>query len=253
MAENILKIILRDFLKAILPSQQPPILVASMGRSGSTLVYDSIVKGMVKKRFFLQAPSLGGLVRDVIWKLSGAHFQNGLVYKTHDLPASLKVGDRPIVIFLFGSASDAARSVLQCENTQGYEWIKSHLKHLSAIGTLDDLPFKDVLRFSEQLDEWLSCQAVPILALRYEDLWTSDAEEKLSHFVGFSVRLPERRARESIGIDLGKKGIEIQSTYAALDAYVAQLPPIYTNDKANIRLQIAKVPNSKKEGLSCSY
>lgn len=238
----VLKSIIRKLLKGFLPSTQPPILVASMGRTGSTLIYASLVEGMVVKRFGIRSPRLGGLVRETAWRLCGASYRNGRVYKTHDFPEGLKPGERPLVVFLYGSASDAARSVLRCDTVYGCDWIKEHLEHLRAKGAFEDIPDRDVLRFGEQLDAWLSCEIVPVLALRYEDLWTSGAEQKLSRFVGFPVRLPVRRARESTGMELGETSGKLMATYAELDARVAALPAVLTNDRAKARLEMARGP-----------
>lgn len=241
-----LKAVGREFLRAILPSMQPPILVASMGRSGSTLVYSSLVEGMSAKRFGQQSHWLHGLVRDTAWRLAGKRFCNGRVYKTHDFPYELAPGDRPLIVFLFGSASDAARSVMRCDTIYGREWIDVHFEHLSADGHLEEIPERDVLRFGEQLDAWLACESVPVLALRYEDLWTSGAEAMLTRFVGFQVRLPMRRARGSAGMELGDTGVQLTATYDELDARLAALPAVLANKRAKALINNARGSGEKK-------
>lgn len=114
-----------------------------------------------------------------------------------------------------------------------------HLEHLQADGAFEDIPNRDVLRFGEQLDAWLACEDVPVLALRYEDLWTSGAQEVLSKFVGLPVCLPARKDRESTGMDLGDTGRQLKATYAALDAKVAGLDPVLANDRAKQIIEAA--------------
>ncbi|MDK3019098.1 hypothetical protein [Pseudodonghicola flavimaris] len=236
---GMLKSAVREGLKAALPASSPPLLVASMGRSGSTVVYDSLVAGMAAARFGERGSRLTGLVRDTAWHLGGARFHSGRVYKTHDFPYDLSPGASPRVVFLFGSTSAAARSVLRCETTYGPDWIAEHLEHLSAHGALRDVPVRDVLRFGEQLDGWLACETVPVLSLRYEDLWRSGAGTVLSRYAGFPVRLPPQRARESASVDLGAVGRQLMDTYAALDGRVAALPAIRANRKAQLLLDTA--------------
>jgi len=236
-----LKAPVRAGLKVILPSRQPATLVASMGRSGSTLVYNSIVKGVATKRFGARGPALSGVVRDVAWDLSDRAFRRGRVYKTHDLPAGLSAGSSPKAVFLFGRASDAVRSLYRCETVYGPDWIKAHFRHLSAQGCLAEIAEKDILQFSAQLDDWLSFEGVPVLALRYESLWSSGAEALLSTYIGVPVKLPARKARQSANLNLGETEAQICATYKALDARTANLPDIIANTKARALLGMADV------------
>lgn len=240
-----LKIIVRETLKTILPSSAPPLLVASMGRSGSTLVYDALVEGMVRARFGAFPYRLNGLVKEEAWNLAGQTFYKGRVYKTHDLPSQFSSSDFPRVVFLFGLASDAARSVLHCEKTYGRAWIEEHFKHLSAIGELEDVPNRDVLRFADQLNAWLTFEGVPVLALRYEDLWNPETENILSRFAGFPVSFPERKNRKSISVELGAVGQRLNNTYADLDRRIAALPSVHLNARAQVLITNSSVAKIK--------
>lgn len=232
-----MKRLVKQTLRHTLPSMLQPVVVASMGRSGSTLVYNALVEGVARARFGLFASRLAGVVRDVAWDFSSQPFANGRIYKTHGFPDGLTAGDRPRVVFLFGSASDAARSVLHCDITYGRAWIEEHFVHLTATGTIKELPKRDVLRFGEQLDAWLGCEAVPVLALRYEDLWVSGADALLSRFAGYPVSLPARRARASAASDRGVLDAQIAETYAPLDQRIAALPAVQMNARAQALIE----------------
>lgn len=227
---------IKTFIKrrwqTLTPSARPPVVVASMGRAGSTLVYDALNKGMGLARFGADTYRNERFVRDVAWTLANARFRKGVVYKTHDFPHELKTVQDIRVVFTFGIPSDAARSVLGCDDKYGRAWIEEHFSHLRADGTFDEVCSRDVLRFGEQLDSWTGLTDLPVLALKYENLWDSGAQDALSRFVGFPVTLPVRKARESAALELGDRAKALRSTYAALDARVAAMPDIITNDKA---------------------
>lgn len=227
-----LKNVTKELVRKILWTDRPPVLVASMGRSGSTLVHSAIANGMARARFGTSKFRTESLVRDDVWELAGARLKKGRVYKTHALPHGLDASQNLLVVFVFGSASNAVRSVFQCEKVYGKDWIEEHFNHLSATGGIDQLARRDVLRFGEQIQFWLSVKNVPVLSLKYEDLWTSGAETILSRLVGFPVCFPERRQRESSSLDLGDKENELLATYTDLDLKISELPTISANDLA---------------------
>ncbi|OOY06992.1 MULTISPECIES: hypothetical protein [unclassified Thioclava] len=151
-----------------------------------------------------------------------ADFHPGIVYKTHGLAEELPDHSGAKVVFLFGSATDAALSVLSCETRYGPDWIVEHFRHLRASGTIDELAQRDVLRFSDQLDGWIGKTSTPRIILRYGGLW--DYQDALSDFTGVRVALPPKRARKGAGAaDAETRGRFVQ-TYAALDARIAALP-----------------------------
>ncbi len=227
-----LKTFVKRRMQSITASDLNPVIVASMGRAGSTLIYDALNKGMGMARFGEETYRNGRFVRDVAWTLSKARFRNGVVYKTHDFPHDLTAAQNVRVVFTFGIPSDAARSVLGCNTKYGRAWIEEHFEHLRANGTFDQICDRDVLRFGDQLDSWTALKSIPVLGLKYESLWQSGAQQALSRFVGFPVTLPERKNRESAAMDLGEAGEKLMKTYANLDARVAAMPDIIANDKA---------------------
>jgi hypothetical protein len=216
-----LKRLLKKALQRTIPTRFDPIIVASMGRSGSTLVYDALCDGMAAARFGPLKWFGRRIVGDTAWELSRQSFMPGVVYKTHDLPIGLPRDCGARVVFLFGRASDAAISVLSCRRRYGAAWVAEHFAHMRALGSFDELSERDVLRFEEQIDGWLAVDHARILGLRYETLWKH--ADDLSRFVGFSVTLPDRRPRDgSKEIDLATAE-KFTATYRALDEKIASL------------------------------
>jgi hypothetical protein len=214
---------IKHLLQRTVPTRIPPLIVASMGRSGSTVVWDAVRHAVAQSRFPgpLKAQGLR-MVSDQAWDLDKTQFAPGVVYKTHGLAQELPDRTGAKVVFLFGSATDAALSVLACRDRYGPDWIKLHFEHLRASGPFDDLATRDVLRFSDQLDGWIGKAGTRRLILHYDALW--DHQDTLSDFVGVPVTLPERRARKGATAADPQTRSLFEETYAALDARIAALP-----------------------------
>lgn len=105
------------------------------------------------------------------------------------------------------------------------------------MGEFDEIPHRDVLRFKQQIEDWMSFQSAPLLCLKYEDLWTSGAEEALSNFTGLPVSLPPKKERASQQKLNPETEALINKTYSEIDELVARLPSISMNRKAEQILQ----------------
>jgi len=189
-----------------------PIIVASMGRAGSTLVYHAIRKKCRNPRD-----------RKFIETLAGATFERGTVYKTHDFPDALQ-GQDVKVVFLYSSASDSAKSVYNCRETKGAKWIEQHLRHLKSSDSIGDLFNKDILRIGDQIDAWTTCTHTPVLGLRYETLWEN--VDVLREFTGLRIRLPKKESREPKNLPAELEA-KCHEAYAALDARIAAMPDFF--------------------------
>ncbi|MBT8474502.1 MAG: hypothetical protein HKO95_06020 [Rhodobacteraceae bacterium] len=208
---------LRQFLT---PSKRPGIIVASIGRSGSTLLYRSVAEAMSMARF----SRIRGRVFDEAWDLADSTLLRGTVYKTHDHPAALAGRQDLRSLFVFGQPSDIARSVVNQRATHGDAWVAEHLAHMHADGPYEALFERDVLRLESQLDAWSTFTASPVLCVRYEALW--DALDEIRAFTGLPVELPERRERESKLLG-DEEEAALRSVYGALDARVAAMPDVF--------------------------
>ncbi len=199
----------------------PPILCPSIGRVGSTLLWQALVSSRARSVLGRYHPTDWLRISRMRWRLRHARFPRGTVTKTHDLPYDLKVQGPLNIVFLFGRPSDVVLSVLRCRESKGQAWIDDHLRHMNAAGRLDDVLDRDVLRLEEQVDAWLALRGVNILSLKYETLWENC--DRLSAFVGYEVRLPDRSERGFDDLDPATVA-RARATYAALDAQVAALP-----------------------------
>jgi len=206
---------------ARLAADAPPILCASIGRVGSTLSWDALIRSRARAVLGAYHPTDWRRISAMRWDLKGARLRAGRVYKTHDFPGDLALGRPMRILFLFGRPSDVVLSVLRCRETEGEAWIADHLRHMHASGGLDLIFGRDILRIEEQIDAWLALRGTDIMCLKYDALW--ERREMLSDFVGFDVALPPRTSREVTDLDPAIVG-RVREAYSRLDAKVAALP-----------------------------
>ena len=215
------KRIVKQGLQAVTEDTSDAIVVASYGRSGSTLLFEAIGQAKIKQRF-PTFPKIGRkIVLDQIWTLSDRRLRHGVVYKTHDYPDALSKYNFVKAVFIFGSAMEAALSVYGNLERYGYQWVQEHFAHLKSEATIDDIFDRDVLGFERQLDAWTAFTGCPTLCIRYEDLWRS--QKALNAFLGMEINLPPQRARADRRIDVALRS-RAAVTYRALDERVRNLP-----------------------------
>lgn len=172
-----------------------PIVVASTGRNGSTLLYKSIVSAMASNKIerLLFAQSMWNLKKSKNYRPNG-------VYKTHDLP-TLVNGVR--YVFIYGDPIESSVSVFRRTLIDGNSWLKLHCENLGYSGKKDlSVIFqKDILNYKEQMHQWCSIKNPNVLCLDINQLW---ADKKLLEvFLQVQLTLPTKRQRsenQEVGI-----------------------------------------------------
>lgn len=202
-------------------AKSTPILSASIGRVGSTLTWQALVRSRARDLLGSYQGIDWRIISDTCWDLEDYQPRRGRVCKTHDFPDRLGVRQDLKIVFLFGPPSDAALSVYRCMTSEGPAWIADHFRHMHANGAFEDLLKRDVLRMEEQIDAWHHVSRHSVLCLNYTALW--DNVDILSEYVGFRVELPQRRDRGFDDIDPALRDLA-KATYAKVDAKVANLP-----------------------------
>lgn len=170
-----------------------PIVVASCGRSGSTVLFKSISKACVRKAF--KPFDLEEKIRTYAWRTRDIKIRNGIIYKTHDLPTAKLLNSNAKIIYTYDKPKKVVASVLRKTKTQGINWFKKHAKHMRGKGNIDEVVAKDTLEIERNISEWLSLKRDKILRIKYDEIWSNS--EQISEFVGCNVELPERRPRKS--------------------------------------------------------
>lgn len=174
-----------------------PIVVASNGRSGSTLLFDAIAQGLIAHRFQVDPESrlkgfLNKHVKKYIDRLSDIEKTRSPVLKTHDL-FDTRYADAARYVYIYGDPMEAAQSVEAMVMENGKVWLDAHLYHLCSSGKLEDLYQKDILNYERQLTSWLPREGDNVFVVQYDELW--DRADELSRFLGFRVCLPMRQSR----------------------------------------------------------
>ena len=221
---NFFKYYIRFFASLIRKSQRPPIIVASMGRSGSKLLYKSISEALANENFPFLPTAIGAkLSSGGMWDPSKKLF-NGMVHKTHLHADEISINSGAKVIFLFSTPSEAVLSVVTNKKRKGGRWIKKHFLHLKANGRLEEIASKDVLRIEEQIDGWIKKSGTQRLILRYEKIWYLQSE--IEKFINLKINLPIKRNRRQLNFDAQEIKDDCQSYYFDLDEKVRKLPDI---------------------------
>ncbi|EKE74338.1 hypothetical protein [Celeribacter baekdonensis] len=206
-----------------------PIVIASMGRSGSTLVYDAVVEAVIARSPLRNLFWGHRLTADQCWNLSNKPLIRGTVYKTHDYPERLVVNGGK-AIFLFGSTLDAAKSVHSAKERFGQEWVEEHFVNLRSEGKYEDLFKSDVLNFEKQIHSWAVTETIPTLCLRFETLWENS--ERLSDFLNMKVVLPKERARKVDDYD-SEVTSALKHIFDPIDERLRSLPDCFISSHEN--------------------
>lgn len=210
----------RLFQRFYSSTKLPGVVLASYGRSGSTMLYEAIGGAMSPGRF-----SRGRrFVFDLSWSLAEDPPKRGTVCKTHDYPQALRGRDDLKSVFVFGSPIEAVRSVILQHQTRGAEWVQEHLDHLKSTGRFEDITTNDVLGIGAQLDAWTTFTGAPVLCIRYEALWREI--DRLRDFTNLNVELPPKRARDPKKLCDADEAA-IKNTYDRLEKRVATLPDAF--------------------------
>ena len=188
--------LLKYVLISIVFGKYIPVVVASTGRAGSTMLVNSIAASFVQARYSLLSPYL----IKMLTKISSSYFDRlediGLlrrapVIKTHDLYRSDLKKDLKY-IYVYGDPLDSAVSALQQGKLRGSVWLDEHIYHLCGQGTPDQVLVKDILNYEEQLSSW---ETSPAMFVHYSEIWKK--KDELSVYLGFPLHLPPQRIRSS--------------------------------------------------------
>jgi hypothetical protein len=214
-AENVPRQKLKARIARFRNRRKPAIVVASMGRAGSTLVFTA-----------LRDASFGRPTEPFLVDLEGATLEAGMVYKTHDFPEGLRNHTNVRAVFLFGSASDSAKSVYLQEQKLGRQWIDRHFAHLHTDQPFEELFERDVLRIGDQLEAWTNCDHTPVLGVHFDAIW--DNVDRIRNFTGLDLVLPQRRERQAKILPPGLQA-KSERTYGTLDARIDKMPKVFVS------------------------
>ena len=203
-----------------------------MGRSGSTLLFNSIIDASIKANYKFIPYSLAyKLVHSSQgFDLKNTRFYRGMVYKTHGFPSQISYDVNNLnAIFIYGSCFEAVRSVLSCQRKYGDDWVNKHLEHLSSSDNFNSILNKDVLQIEKQINEWRNQSKFRTLLIRFDKIW--DFQGEISNFLGLNVQLPSKRSRSDKSFLSDSDNSKLLNTYSSLEKHIDSLPSFQVLNK----------------------
>jgi hypothetical protein len=180
------------------------IVLCSLGRCGSTLLFDRI--DAERKTFIVDLSNLRGI-------------SHSCVIKTHDYFPKFWDTDFKF-LFMVGDiydivASSYAKILSGVEGSQHFMNFKSDHTRDNQLKILD----RDVLNLEKHFDSWYDAyhnKNCEMMILKYEKLW--DNIELVNNFLHTDVQLPERRDRKTGVFQLNEDQKDrIHKTYGSLN------------------------------------
>jgi len=161
-----------------------PIIIAGLGRCGTTLVFNSIIENHLYSGY-------NGIIQIKDYQ---GDYLNDVIYKTHDYPP-VSLPENVKIIFMFGNPYNTIVSTHRHINLFG----ELHHKHLGSnkYKLNNDIFYEDTLKLEQLFDAWNKSQNFDFLSLRYESLYDSKSIEILSEFLGFKLKLFPEKERKS--------------------------------------------------------
>lgn len=183
------------------------LILAAMGRCGSTMLYNSLKSHFSQDRFEKDLKK---------------EYQSGILIKTHDFAPLVLKNCRAIYIF-----GDPRNSVISA-HTKGKidiprHYVNMHSQYSRAIVKRSLFANTDTLRLSDNFHSWYRQQSYPLLTIRYEDLY--DNLDILYDFLGFKFNLPAKKDRDT-NWKKHPKSDQINDTYRVLYTEVQAVPAI---------------------------
>src|SRR3972149_7387014 len=181
------------------------VIVAGMGRCGTTLLHDALVDYGFKETAFLNTFGECFIYR------------YGKVYKIHYYLPPDKFHYNVKLIYMFGNPYDIAISATKNIN----DWGKLHHAHLGSDLFVEnkELYYKDTLQLNRHFDMWYRQQGFSFLSIKYETLYEYKTRQMLNQYLGIVLKLPPYRKRESSWENHPHRQ-DIISTYRELHAKI---------------------------------
>ena len=194
------------FRNKFMYKNDPPIILAGLGRCGTTLTTNAIRKTR-------------GYSYQFVADINTTPYLNKHIYKTHDYPRIEDFPENIKVIFMFGNVVDTIISLSKRMNR--YYDSLSQVYHTESMAHAAALHNIDGLKLEELFDAWYRPQNFPMITIRYETLFSENTQELFSDFLGFKANFPPYKKRTTN-----------QSSYPYLDSVI----PTYESLSRKIEL-----------------
>jgi hypothetical protein len=181
-------------------------IVASSGRTGTTVMCNSIKKALKGQEYKLATTKQ--IQKTPRWN----H-----VTKTHGYPPQ-QLSNQSRLLFLFGNPYDSVCSYVRIVRTlgeSGEDFIKEAIRLTAKNNnvSIEDIFIKDIFQIEKRFDAFYRNHQYPVMTIKYETMWDFQAE--IADFLEIpSFRLPNYRQRQSnFGFCTDEEHKQICETY----------------------------------------
>lgn len=167
-------------------------IIASTGRSGSTMLFNSMIKSF---RMKFGIPNLGRVVDNMYGtfvECPNLTRKIQPIYKTHCLPNEIDF-NQSRTLFIYSCPIENVKSVYLRTKKDGINWFHEHQKNLRGVGEFKNIFKDDILNYKTQIGLWLSIKHENCRVVNLKDLW--DEQVELSEFLDLDLRIPNKRPR----------------------------------------------------------
>ena len=198
---------LRHFRRQFLKRVDYPIVIAGLGRCGTTLVSKAI-SGSVKNNF------------RYIVDLEDTPIAEPEIIKTHSYPPITPLPSNSRVVFMFGEITNIILSTCNQINLWG-EYHYLHTRTSTPFRRNEDLYESDQLKLEQLFDSWYRPQHFALLTLRYEALYNKQNLAVMKDFLGVDIQFPPWVPRQTEQ-NLEPKTAVIKNVYKTLDEKISK-------------------------------
>jgi hypothetical protein len=181
------------------------VVVASCGRSGSTMLTRALAQSAVRDVFhgfdgLLPKKVAEKAVIEYAWRLDDTRLRPGFIYKTHDLPPE-RFFENERYIYTYSSPRQVIPSIIQKMSREGKKWIRQHAHHLNGnVNPRKKMIKDDSLNLINNIEKWIDIESNKVLCIEYDNIWNK--KDEIHEFTGIDLKLPKKRSRSSSTEDL---------------------------------------------------
>lgn len=196
-------------------SRHTPILVASLGRSGSTMICESIIRGkceaigLTYREWMLFEPA---------WIPGEVTFRPGGVYKTHFYKRGIPENTK--IVFVYDDAYQIVGSLLTKLWKGEQDWLMVHGRHLTGRAvSVEKMIAEDVFKLRDNFLSWTSKEYPNVFYVHYDDIWSRKVE--IENFLDIKLSMPKREHRSNYLKVLPEKDkMTLMDTYGPLQEII---------------------------------
>ena len=206
------------------------VVVNSYGRSGSTMLLDSIKRSSVSNASRLKYELIRRGVSIQAWNTDAIKLKKGFFYKTHDYPPKKPFDNHVKMIYVFSDPVDVIMSLWKIYNNSGEKWIRQHFEHMKVpFSNFEKILYEDQLKLENHFDAWMAEDRFSVAFVRYDEMWRY--QEDISNYFGFDITLPVYKERNAIASPDAAVIKQLEQTYGALRSKINEVPPFYINSE----------------------